>query len=69
MDAFKKQREAKRTAQGLEGESKGAKASPTKASAPGEAPHMEVGSSAETHPTSTMLHKECVLKTLQEILE
>ena len=69
IDAFKEQREAKWTAQGLERESEGAKVSPTETSAPGKAPRMEAGTSAETHPTSTTLPKEHVLKTSQEILE
>ena len=38
MDTFRQQHEAKWTAQGLEGESEGAKVSPTEASAPGESP-------------------------------
>ena len=38
MDTFRQWREAKRTAQGLEGESEGAKVSPMEASAPGDSP-------------------------------
>ena len=38
MDTFRRWHEAKRTAQGLEGESEGAKVSPTEAPAPGESP-------------------------------
>ena len=38
MDTFRQRRKAKRTAQGLEGESEGAKVSPTEVSAPGESP-------------------------------
>ena len=56
-------------AQGLGGESEGAKASPMEASAPGESPHVEVETSAEMLPKSTTLPKEHVLKTTQEILE
>ena len=48
IDTFRKQHEAKQTTQGLEGESKGTKASPMEASAPGEPPSVEAGTSAET---------------------
>ena len=48
MDTFRQQREAKQTAQGLEGESEGAKVSPTESSAPGESPHVEAGDRDET---------------------
>ena len=58
INAFKKQREAKWTAQGLEGASKGTKASPMEASAPEEPPHVEAGTSAETLSESTTLPKE-----------
>ena len=69
MDAFKKQHEAKWTAQGLEGESKGGKVSPTEASAPGQSPYVEVGDSGESLPKNIALPKEQVLKTKREILE
>ena len=69
MDAFKKQCEAKQTAQGLEGESEGAKVSPTESSAPGESPRVEVGDSDDTFPKKIALPKERILKTTQEILE
>ena len=69
IDAFKKQRGAKRTAQSLEVESKGTKVSPMEASAPGEPPHVEAGTSAKMLPKSTTFPKERVLKTTQEILD
>ena len=68
MDTFRQQHEAKRTAQGLEGESEGAKVSPTEASAPGESPCVEVGDSDEALPKRIALPKEQVLETMQEIL-
>ena len=58
MDTFRQQREAKWTAQGLEGESEGAKVSPMEASAPGESPHVEVGDSDEALPNNIALPKE-----------
>ena len=68
MDTFRQWPEAKQTAQGLEGESEGAKVSPTEAFAPGESPRVEVGGSDEALPKSIALPKEWVLKTMQEIL-
>ena len=68
MDTFRQQHKAKWTAQGLEGESEGAKVSPTEASVPGESPHVEVGDSDEAFPKSITLPKECILETTQEIL-
>ena len=68
MDTFRQRREAKLTAQGLEGESKGAKVSPTGASAPGETPLVQVGDSDEALPKRIALPKEQVLETMQEIL-
>ena len=53
MDTFRWWHEAKCTAQGLEGESEGAKVSPTEAPAPGESPQVVVGSSGATLPTET----------------
>ena len=41
MDTFRQRREAKRTAQDLEGESEAAKVSPMEASAPGKPPQVE----------------------------
>ena len=68
VDTFKQQREAKRAAQGLEGESEGAKVSPMEASAPGESPQVEVGGSDEALPKRTALPRERVLETTHEIL-
>ena len=50
MDTFRQWCEAKRTAQGLEGESGVAKVSPTEASAPGESPRVDAGGSDEALP-------------------
>ena len=58
MDTFRQRREAKWTAQGLEGESEGAKVSPTEASAPGESPCVEAGDSDEALPKRITLPKE-----------
>ena len=58
MDTFRQWREAKWTAQGLEGESEGAKVSPMEASAPGESPHVEAGDSDEALPKRIALPKE-----------
>ena len=69
IDTFKKQREAKQAVQSLGGESKGAKASPMEASAPGESPRVEPGTSDEALPKSNAHPKEHVLETTQEILE
>ena len=68
MDTFRQQCEAKRTAQGLEGVSEGAKVSPMEASAPGESPQVEAGGSDEALPKRIALPKERVLETKQEIL-
>ena len=68
MDTFRQWCEAKRTAQGLEGESEGAKVSPMEAFAPGESPHVEAGDSDEALPKRIALPKERVLETMQEIL-
>ena len=68
MDSFRQWREAKETAQGLEGESEGAKVSPMEASAAGESPHVEVRDSDEALPKRIALPKEQVLETMQEIL-
>ena len=68
MDTFRQRREAKWTAQGLEGESEGAEVSPMEASAPGESPRVEVGGSDEALPKRIALPKQRVLETTQEIL-
>ena len=53
VDTFRRWREAKRTAQGLEGESEGAKVSPKEAPAPGQSPQVVVGRSGAALPTET----------------
>ena len=58
MDTFRQQREAKQTAQGLEGEPEGEKVSPMEAFAPGESPHVEAGDSDEALPKRVALPKE-----------
>ena len=58
MDTFRQQCEAKQTAQGLEGESEGAKVSPMEASATGESPRVEVGGNDEALPKRIALPKE-----------
>ena len=68
MDTFRQRREAKQTAQGLEGESGGAKVFPTEASAPRESPQVDAGGTDEALPKSIALPKEQVLETMQEIL-
>ena len=68
MDTFRQRCEAKRTAQGLEGESEEAKVSPMEASAPGESPQVEAGGGDEALPKRITLPKERVLETTQEIL-
>ena len=56
-------------AQGLEGESEGAKVSPKEAPAPGESPQIVVGSSRAVLPTETTSQGERALETACEILE
>ena len=69
VDTFRWRREAKCTAQGLEGESEGAKVSPKEAPAPGESPQVVVGSSRAALPTETTHQGERALETAREILE
>ena len=69
VDTFKWQRDAKRMAQGLEGESEGAKVSPKEAPAPRESPQVVAGSSRAALPTETTHHGERALETAREILE
>ena len=57
-DTFRQRREAKWTAQGLKGESEGAKVSPTEASAPVKSPRVEAGGSNEALPKRIALPKE-----------
>ena len=68
LDESRQGRKAKRVAQGLEGRSKGAKASPTEAPTPGESPPIEVGGSGKTLPIKTAPDRERVLKTTHEFL-
>ena len=68
-DMFRQWREAKCTAQGLEGESEGAKVSPKEAPAPGESPQVVVGSSRAALPTETTHQGERALETAHKILE
>ena len=58
VDTFRQLHEAKWMAQGLEGESEGAKVSPMEAPAPGESPRVVVGGSDEALPKRTALPKE-----------
>ena len=69
VDMFRQWREAKCTAQGLEGESEGAKVSPKEAPAPGESPQVVVGSSRAPLPTQTTYQEERDLETARKILE
>ena len=69
MDTFRRWREAKRMAQGLEGESEGAKVSPMEAPAPGESPQVVAGGSRAALPTETTHQGERALETAREILE
>ena len=69
VDTFRWQCEAKCMAQGLEGESEGAKVSPKEAPAPGESPQVVVGSSRAVLPTETTHQGEIALETAHEILE
>ena len=66
---FRWRREAKRMAQGLEGESGGAKVSPTEAPAPRESPQVVAGGSGAALPTKTTHQGEEALETACEILE
>ena len=58
IDTFRQWHEAKRTAQGLEGESEGAKVSPLEASVPWGTLRVEVGGSDEALPKRTALPKQ-----------
>ena len=58
MDTFRQWCQAKQTAQGLEGESEGAKVSPMEVSAPGESPQVEAGGSDEALPKRIALPKQ-----------
>ena len=69
VDTFRRRHEAKRVAQGLEGESGGAKVSPKEAPAPRESPQVMAGSSRAAHPTETTHQGERALETAREIPE
>ena len=69
VDTFRRWREAKRTAQGLGGESEGAKVSPKEAPAPRVSPQAIVGSSRAALPTETTYQGERALETACKILE
>ena len=69
VDTFRQGREAKHAAQGLGGESEGAKVSPKEAPVPGESPQVVVGSSRAALPTETTHLGERALETAREILE
>ena len=69
VDTFRWWCEAKRMAQGLEGESEGAKVFPKEAPAPRESPQAVVGSSGAALPTETTHQGERALETAREILE
>ena len=69
VDTFRQQHEAKQAAQGLGGESEGAKASPMEAPTPRESPQVVAGSSRAALPTETTYQGEEALKTAREILE
>ena len=69
VDTFRWWREAKQMAQGLGGESGGAKLSPMEAPAPGESPQVVAGSSGAAPPTETTNQGEEALETARKILE
>ena len=69
VDTFRRWCDAKWTAQGLGGESEGAKASPKEAPAPRESPQVVAGSSRAALPTETINQGEEASETAHEILE
>ena len=69
VDTFRRRREAKWVAQGLEGESEGAKVSPMEAPSPRESPQVVAGSSGAALPTETTHQGEEALETACKILE
>ena len=69
VDTFRRRHEAKWAAQGLGGESEGAKASPMEAPAPRESHQVVVGSSRAALSTETTHQGEEALETACEILE
>ena len=69
VDRFRRWYEAKYVAQGLEGESEGAKVSPKEAPAPGESPQVVAGSSRAASQTQTTHQGKRALETACKILE
>ena len=69
VDTFRRRCEAKHAAQGLQGESEGAKVSPKETPAPGESPQVVAGSSRAALPTQTTYQGERALETARKILE
>ena len=69
VDTIRWRHEAKWVAQGLEGESGGAKVSPTEAPAPRESPQVVAGSSRAALPTEIIHQGEEALETARKILE
>ena len=69
VDTFRQRREAKHAAQGLGGESEGAKVSPKEAPVPRESPQVVAGSSGAALPTETTYQGERALETARKILE
>ena len=69
VDMFRQWCEAKQVAQGLEGESEGAKGSPTEAPAPRESPQVVAGGSGAALSTETIHQEEEALETARKILE
>ena len=69
VDMFRRWHEAKCAAQGLGGESEGAKVSPKEVPAPGESPQVVAGSSRAALPTETTHQGERTLETARKILE
>ena len=63
VDTFRQQHDAKWGAQGLGGESEGAKVSPTEAPAPRESPQVVAGNSRAALPTETTHQGERALET------
>ena len=68
VDTFRRH-EAKHAAQGMGGESEGAKVSPKEAPVPEESPQVVAGSSRAALPTETTYEGERALKTACKILE
>ena len=62
-------REAKQVALHQEERSEGAEASPMEVSAPGKSLQVEAEGSREAPPGESVLPKQCVIETMQEILE